>query len=95
MYVDKYPVVPSFDNWRFPHKDLPEPWAKISISGLPPYLDRLGGAIGAIERDLGGQKVTDQNRLEVARLIPAKYEEWFFINNMQVCVAPGPPKKKI
>ncbi|CAH0023391.1 unnamed protein product [Clonostachys rhizophaga] len=80
----QYPVVPSFDNWRFPHKNLPKPWAEISISGLPPNFDRLGGAVGAIERDLGGEQVTDRNRLEVARLIPEKYENWFFMNNMQI-----------
>ncbi|KAK7212525.1 hypothetical protein V2G26_019703 [Clonostachys chloroleuca] len=80
----KYPVVPSFDNWRFPHKNLPKPWAEISISGLPPNFDRLGGAVGAIERDLGGQKVTDRNKLEVARLIPEKHEKWFFLNDMQI-----------
>ncbi|CAG9986406.1 unnamed protein product [Clonostachys byssicola] len=80
----KYPVVPSFDNWRFPHYNLPKPWAEISISGLPPSFDRLGGALGAIERDLGGEKVNDHNALEVARLIPQKHEKWFFINDMQI-----------
>ncbi|GAB1311800.1 hypothetical protein MFIFM68171_02010 [Madurella fahalii] len=27
----KYPVVPSFDHWRFPHGNLPSPWISDSI----------------------------------------------------------------
>lgn len=79
----KYPVVPSFDHWRFPHNELPKPWGEISISGLPPDFNRLGGAAGAIERDLGGEKWTEQNAHEVARLIPQKHEKWFLFNDMQ------------
>ncbi|VUC31984.1 unnamed protein product [Clonostachys rosea] len=78
----KYPVVPCFEHWRFPHNDLPKPWKEISISGLPPDFDRLGGAPGAIERDMGAEKMTKHNEREVARLIPKKYEKWFLLNDM-------------
>lgn len=31
LLLDKYPVLPSFDHWRFPHGDIPAPWSSLRI----------------------------------------------------------------
>ncbi|KAI0445133.1 hypothetical protein F4803DRAFT_204758 [Xylaria telfairii] len=64
----RYPVVPSFDHWRFPHGALPLPWASLS----PP------GTEGA--RD---SEPPCFNETDFARFAPFSHVSWCASNQME------------
>lgn len=79
--VDKYPVHPSFDHWRFPHGRLPPPWTDLRIprGNIPPSLKQATAAIG---RD-GTCRVSGYREgLDVAHIVPLSSGHWFTSNAM-------------
>ncbi|KAK5999150.1 hypothetical protein PT974_01539 [Cladobotryum mycophilum] len=82
---EKYPVLPSFDHWRFPHDDIPYPWSALQIDPAPgPRV--LKQKLAAIARD-GTCRISGYlDATEVARLVPASAGQWFSSNKMdQYC----------
>ncbi|TLS20430.1 uncharacterized protein PpBr36_11284 [Pyricularia pennisetigena] len=78
---EKYPIIHSFHNWRFPHDNLPPQWARLDI---PEYLPPppLSGPPAVTVRD-GGCRISGYiDAVELAHLIPAKEKEWFVSNQM-------------
>ncbi|KAK3941754.1 hypothetical protein QBC46DRAFT_91925 [Diplogelasinospora grovesii] len=80
---EKYPVVPSFDHWRFPHGDIPLPWSEISIpTGARRQL--LGPRMAAMSRDGSCCKVTGCAKgIEVVHVVPVDAGHWFNSNDMK------------
>jgi hypothetical protein len=78
--LDQYPVVPSFDDWEFPHGRLPVSWPET----IPPADERRRWPETippADERRRCG--VTNFSYpLEEAHLIPRKETNWFLRNDM-------------
>ncbi|KAI6350689.1 hypothetical protein MCOR25_010472 [Pyricularia grisea] len=78
---EKYPIVHSFHNWRFPHNNLPPQWARLDVPEYrPPQL--LKGPSVIMVRD-GSCRISGfTNAVELAHLIPVKEKEWFTSNGM-------------
>ncbi|KAI1505523.1 hypothetical protein F5X99DRAFT_247223 [Biscogniauxia marginata] len=82
--ANRYPVVPSFDHWRFPHGELPSLWATLCIPescGLA-----TGDADGrntARNRDISCRITGSFENTEVAHLIPFAHKKWFESNKME------------
>ncbi|KAI7909746.1 hypothetical protein M9X92_011475 [Pyricularia oryzae] len=70
---NKYPVVPSFDHWRFPHGKLPKIWRDLVISphNYPP--STKGGGLAALQRDQTCRISGHSHGLDTAHLVPAVY----------------------
>lgn len=82
----KYPVVPTFRDWVFPHNNLPPEWRL--LSDTPPNLSsRSGTARSNVtqmvrDRDRGCCVSLWQDSMEIAHLIPEGEEDWFRKNHM-------------
>ncbi|KAI6564719.1 hypothetical protein MCOR04_009048, partial [Pyricularia oryzae] len=78
---ERYPIVHSFHNWRFPHDNLPPQWAQLDIPDyIPPPLHP--GPLAVPGRD-GGCRISGYiDAVELAHLIPVKEKEWFVSNQM-------------
>lgn len=90
---NKYPVVPSFDHWRFPHGKLPKIWRDLVISphNYPP--STKGGGLAALQRDQTCRISGHSHGLDTAHLVPAVYSSWFASNDMmQYCSRRSVPK---
>ncbi|KAK3311626.1 uncharacterized protein B0T15DRAFT_522082 [Chaetomium strumarium] len=48
----KYPVIPSFHHWRFPHGNLPSPWRNLQLPEFPLPRPTVKGPVVAMERDI-------------------------------------------
>ncbi|UKZ81278.1 hypothetical protein TrVFT333_009050 [Trichoderma virens FT-333] len=70
-----YPAIPSFDHWRFPHNDIPEPWAGLVIPNSRHELD-------VTFRDSTCRITGYVNATEAAHLVPASAVGWFNSNSM-------------
>ncbi|SPO07719.1 uncharacterized protein DNG_10414 [Cephalotrichum gorgonifer] len=71
-----YPVVPSFQDWEFPHGTMPQTWTSLtspSISGLPSSLGSAQQRCAITNHSSG---------LTVAHIIPVEENEWFQRNDM-------------
>ena len=85
----KYPVVPSFDHWRFPHDNIPEPWSRLT-STLLPLDNAAAGRVNPFQqwndivmtRDRSCRVTGYQEGCEVAHLVPREKGTWFVNNNM-------------
>ena len=82
---EKYPVVPSFAHWRFPHDNLPEPWTSCKPPKLP--LDRQlprqsSLAEATLARDISCRITNHIEGTEHAHLVPRSEERWFSENGM-------------
>ncbi|TGJ80902.1 hypothetical protein E0Z10_g7853 [Xylaria hypoxylon] len=80
-----YPVVPSFDHWRFPHNiPLPRPWNTLHVPiGSGQVSGSETGKFAARMRD-GSCRVTGFiETCEAAHLIPYAEHEWFQSNDMR------------
>ncbi|KAH6867387.1 hypothetical protein B0T10DRAFT_502438 [Thelonectria olida] len=78
----KYPVLPSFDHWRFPHGDVPTPWSDLAIppSSLSSIVKQRNAAIS---RD-GTCRISGYfYATEVAHIVPRSAGSWFDSNNMK------------
>ncbi|KAM0272853.1 hypothetical protein ACHAQH_008567 [Verticillium albo-atrum] len=84
---DKYPVIPSFDHWRFPHGDLPFAWSNINIPQASP--SKLKRKIAAQDRDGTCRISRYASALEVAHFVPVADEKWFASNKMDKYVKSG------
>ncbi|KAG9250630.1 uncharacterized protein F5Z01DRAFT_349628 [Emericellopsis atlantica] len=83
----KYPVIPSFDHWRFPHRNLPFAWKNINM----PQASRsmLKRKIAAQDRDGTCRISRHASALEVAHFVPVADEKWFASNKMDQYVKSG------
>ncbi|KAI0546731.1 hypothetical protein F4679DRAFT_404318 [Xylaria curta] len=70
-----YPVVPSFDHWRFPHQGLPPQWAS-----LPGPEHPTDGRVG--HRDGVGEPVCFKET-DVSRVAPFSHTSWCDSNLME------------
>ena len=82
---EKYPVIPSFAHWRFPHDNLPASWTSCKPPQLP--LDRQlprqsGLAEATLARDVSCRITNHIEGTEHAHLIPRSEERWFSENGM-------------
>ncbi|KAL9616338.1 MAG: hypothetical protein Q9160_008781 [Pyrenula sp. 1 TL-2023] len=85
---EKYPVVPSFDHWRFPHDAIPELWAELrttlcsnNILELDPL--SLQWNTRVISRDRTCRITGYQEGLNAAHLVPRDKAIWFMDNKMK------------
>lgn len=89
----KYPVVPSFQHWRFPHGgfdeedgmpsgNLPPPWRGLRIPDPMPPRPTLKGGDAAMERDITCRVTGHMNAVEKAHLVPEGERLWFISNSM-------------
>ncbi|KLU91848.1 hypothetical protein MAPG_10797 [Magnaporthiopsis poae ATCC 64411] len=80
--ADPYPLVTSFADWSFPHRNLPGPWANLQLRTNP---------------DLRPTTVTSHRRgvcavtncsfsLDVAQCVPYDEQEWWELNGMNAYV---------
>ncbi|KAL6354002.1 hypothetical protein LRP88_12633 [Fusarium phalaenopsidis] len=76
----KYPVIPSFDHWRFPHGNLPFDWSNINIPQAS--RSKLKRKIAAQDRDETCRISRHASALEVAHFVPVADEKWFVSNKM-------------
>ncbi|KAF2194705.1 hypothetical protein K469DRAFT_725931 [Zopfia rhizophila CBS 207.26] len=82
---EKYPVVPLFAHWRFPHDNLPESWTSCEPYKLP--LDRQlprqsSLAEATLARDVSCRVTNHVEGTEHAHLVPRSEERWFSENGM-------------
>lgn len=79
--TSKYPVVPTFDHWEFPHDKLPAPWNNLHIEPyIPPNtssLTLMDGKIAALVRDGRCQISGHLDAVESAHLVPVGDGHWF------------------
>ncbi|KAL8382021.1 hypothetical protein RB595_006008 [Gaeumannomyces hyphopodioides] len=82
--TDKYPIYASFQHWRFPHSDLPEPWRRVALPVYAPALDSVGrvGKQAAANRD-GSCRITgSMDACETTHLIHYNEKGWFISTQM-------------
>ncbi|KAI7778077.1 hypothetical protein LA080_002653 [Diaporthe eres] len=86
-----YPIVPNFENWRFPHGRLPAPWTKgHDPPSLEPPQDTETSISKSIARRLQALQPTGKScaisahrcGIERAHLVHARYKDWFLNNDM-------------
>ncbi|KAF4429966.1 hypothetical protein F53441_13977 [Fusarium austroafricanum] len=78
----KYPIVPSFHHWQFPHGELPDLWADIDI--LPDAESQTTRRDEAVlSRDATCRITACKGAREVAHLVPAGELYWFGQNQMR------------
>ncbi|KAI7909046.1 hypothetical protein M0657_012010 [Pyricularia oryzae] len=78
----KYPVIPSFHNWRFPHDNLPPLWSQLQLPDyIPPPSFR--GRMAVKERDRSCRVSGFEDATEQAHLVPAQEINWFISNGME------------
>ncbi|KAH8672172.1 hypothetical protein BGZ61DRAFT_536831 [Ilyonectria robusta] len=83
----KYPVIPSFSHWRFPHRNLPLAWNNINIPQAA--RSKLKRKIAALDRDETCRISRHASAVEVAHLVPVADEKWFTSNKMDQYVKSG------
>ncbi|THW79657.1 hypothetical protein D6D18_09279 [Aureobasidium pullulans] len=90
----KYPLVPTFAHWRFPHGKLPSVWSQFRVPSMPAgrALPRLGSLTDALlARDISCRLTDTVEGTEHAHLVPRTEGDWFRQNTMfQYGVAPRP-----
>ncbi|KLU90702.1 hypothetical protein MAPG_10554 [Magnaporthiopsis poae ATCC 64411] len=84
--TNKYPVVPTFDHWEFPHDKLPTPWNNLCIEPYSPpatsSLTLTDGKVAARARDVRCQISGHFDAVESAHLVPVGDGNWFIQNDM-------------
>ncbi|KAL8407557.1 hypothetical protein RB594_006401 [Gaeumannomyces avenae] len=82
----KYPVVPTFDHWEFPHDKLPAPWNNLHIEPYTPPntsgLTSTDGKTAVLYRDVRCQISGHLDAVESAHLVPIRDGNWFLQNDM-------------
>ncbi|KAL9616342.1 MAG: hypothetical protein Q9160_008785 [Pyrenula sp. 1 TL-2023] len=78
--LEKYPVVPTFSHWKFPHDNIPEYWKKST--------DSIVTDMSITDTTLCGRDKTcrlsnHSNATEQAHLVPQGQERWFLQNSME------------
>ncbi|KAK4241904.1 hypothetical protein C8A03DRAFT_40738 [Achaetomium macrosporum] len=89
----QYPVVRSFDHWRFPHGDIPSPWKDLQVDSYATDPDlNLKSKAAASARDRTCRISGYFDAVEAAHLVPLADGHWFRSNNMQrYCCLPTDP----
>ena len=79
LEFDPYPIVPTFQQWRFPHDNLPPSW-----QNLPPADNSaIRSGVDAVRLRDGSCRITEfEDECEVAHLCPRQEEAWFSMNEM-------------
>lgn len=80
--VVKYPVIPSFHHWRFPHGQLPPLWRDLRINDFSMARPIIDGPSAARDRDISCRLSGYMDALESAHLVPASERLWFASNQM-------------
>ncbi|TRX89927.1 hypothetical protein FHL15_009199 [Xylaria flabelliformis] len=75
--IFRYPVVPSFDHWRFPHGGLPSRWAR--LPGPQHMIDGLDSRVGC---DGIGDPLC-LRETDIARVAPFSHMSWCDSNLME------------
>ncbi|KAL5875371.1 hypothetical protein ACKVWM_009262 [Pyricularia oryzae] len=84
--VEQYPVYASFQHWRFPHSNLPEPWRHVTLPAHEPLNAMLGAGTGkqaAIKRDGSCRISGATDACKTAHLVPYSEKYWFVSNQMR------------
>ena len=82
---ERYPIVPNFTQWRFPHGKLPDLWQSFSIPNEPEdrSLPRQSNTIQALfSRDISCRVTKHVEGTECAHLVPKSDLIWFEQNDM-------------
>ncbi|ATY64766.1 hypothetical protein A9K55_005104 [Cordyceps militaris] len=74
----KYPIVPSFHHWRFPHDALPNIWARLEIPAQDTQQDEA-----VLARDVTCRVSAHKGARELAHLVPVTEGNWFTNNGMR------------
>jgi hypothetical protein len=81
-----YPVVPTFDDWRFPNS-LPSAWLSVSTdddNNAARATTQSNFSAGVKTRDRTCQLSNHSSVTGTAHLCPEKEEAWYLCNDMQV-----------
>ncbi|KAK3367396.1 hypothetical protein B0T24DRAFT_635758 [Lasiosphaeria ovina] len=88
----RYPVIPSFHHWRFPHGsfdengtphgNLPPPWKNLRLPEFAPPRPTLKGPAAAMDRDITCRVSGYMDGVEKAHLVPEGERLWFVSNRM-------------
>ena len=77
----KYPIVPTFAEWEFPHNNLPPSWKECNIPRDPGHdVPRSGTQV--LSRDIRCQITAYREGTEHAHLVPTSETFWFERNQM-------------
>ncbi|KAK1749400.1 hypothetical protein QBC47DRAFT_355061 [Echria macrotheca] len=89
----KYPVLPSFQHWRFPHGDydedgtprgnLPPPWKSLQLPEFVTPRPVLKGSAAAMDRDVTCRISGYMDAVDNAHLVPQSERLWFVSNRME------------
>ncbi|KAK1762450.1 hypothetical protein QBC33DRAFT_461377 [Phialemonium atrogriseum] len=79
---EKYPVIPSFDHWRFPHDEIPHLWSDLTIPhfAAPPILKHKPAAMF---RNKTCRMSGYVDATEAAHLVPLAAGHWFNPNDIK------------
>lgn len=80
--AEQYPVVPSFEHWRFPHDDLPHCWKDVPLDD-PPGIRSADPLAAVRTRDQTCRLTGFYEECEVAHFVPLQHHGWFESNDMQ------------
>lgn len=86
--VAKYPIFPSFAEWRFP-QSLPLSWQNYAIPPSPDTRPFVGLQAQLQERDRSCRITLHEDECKVAHLVPRAEAAWFDSNMMDEYVNPG------
>lgn len=77
----KYPVVPYFKEWRFPHKNLPPSWNHGSFTSAtrPSDFEQGNASTAVLLRDVSCRLSDHQVGCEEAHLCPRSEARWFLM----------------
>lgn len=80
----RYPVVPCFREWKFPHNDLPSSWINKSrvTSNSSNRLYRSNLSVAVNLRDVTCRMSDHEEVTEMAHLCPRSEDRWFHDNGM-------------
>ncbi|KAL6366232.1 hypothetical protein LRP88_00077 [Fusarium phalaenopsidis] len=78
----KYPIIPSFHHWRFPHDALPDLWKDFEIAP-PPDISVKRKDEAVLARDNTCRMTGHKAAREVAHLVPLADGHWFDSNEMR------------
>lgn len=90
-----YPIVPNFENWRFPHKRLPSSWLKTHEPPAATPAPSISNSIAQRLRTLQPPHTTciisaHGAAIEQAHIVPKACTEWFAHNDMNRYNNPSP-----
>ncbi|KAH8800809.1 hypothetical protein F5884DRAFT_808886 [Xylogone sp. PMI_703] len=79
----RWPLVPSFLDWKYPHDHLPKYWSDCNDGFFSSSIGAQSDQTGAVRaRDVVCRVSAHQTGVEVAHLIPAAESAWFETNRM-------------